>query len=241
MRLMLILLLLCPGIGGRVYAQFQPVLLSPADDAVLYSGNPIFVWSAPGAVQYAVTLVECQLLYGSTYQTPAIALLSNPPVYQSVVTTSTLIYPISAPALLSGKRYAWQVQASYPGEPGEVLASEPLVFELAESPSSPEESDTPENAFYYALPRRSNGYMVPLDEGYLPVYFENFQNGPVAFSLKRLSGAPVSYDFETLEQQVKYGENRLRIDFSALNSGGYLLTLTGEREQVWNLEFYKGE
>jgi hypothetical protein len=89
-----------------------PLLLSPADDAVLEVQDELFQWSpvqvpAQFQPQYVLRIVE--VLDG---QTPAEALASNIPHHESLeLFTPTLRYPIEARPFEPGPTYAWSVRA----------------------------------------------------------------------------------------------------------------------------------
>lgn len=90
-----------------------PILIYPANKESVQEKNPLLTWLSPGAltsgtpISYVLTLVE---LFAE--QEPADALLRNRPlVYEKNILQTSLQYPYSAPALVYGKHYAWQVEA----------------------------------------------------------------------------------------------------------------------------------
>ena len=87
------------------------VLIAPSDEATVEEDLPMFLWTSTpplgSSATYALKLVE---LLGN--QTPTAALQSNSAFYQQQsIHTTTLQYPISAPKLIPGRSYAWQITA----------------------------------------------------------------------------------------------------------------------------------
>jgi len=93
------------------YAE-PPILTSPADESVVSPNFPLFSWTGVGGmpagamVEYELKIVE--LFEG---QTPGMAIQSNLPVLEEVMTNPTFVYGDDQLPLEPGKSYAWQVQA----------------------------------------------------------------------------------------------------------------------------------
>ncbi len=87
------------------------VLINPGDESTVEEDLPVFIWTTTpplgtGAT-YTLKLVE---VLGN--QSPFAAMQSNNAFHmQSDIHTTTLQYPISAPKLIPGRSYAWQVTA----------------------------------------------------------------------------------------------------------------------------------
>ena len=73
--------------------------------------NIIFQWTPRSInvtnVEYELSLVEIW----DTQVDPQQAFLSSPPVFQITTSATTYVYGPTDPLLLSGKNYAWRVQA----------------------------------------------------------------------------------------------------------------------------------
>jgi hypothetical protein len=119
-------------IDVKVTLPGAPRLISPRDGAALPEGqrNPVFSWTRPmplpsGAVSYGIRIVE--VLNGQSNEQ---AVRDNPALFeQTDIGTTTLAYPTSARTLEKGKKYAWQVIASF--SDGKAPASEIRAFVIA--------------------------------------------------------------------------------------------------------------
>ncbi len=119
--------------SGQSYS--YPKLLYPQTQVRLHEAYPTFswikVWPMPNPFVYDLKVVE--VLAG---QTPEAAILSNPAWYmQKGISSNLLLYPVTAPILQEGKKYAWQVVAQVVektefSKGSMVLPSEVFSFEL---------------------------------------------------------------------------------------------------------------
>lgn len=89
-----------------------PLLLGPLDGDVIDQTDPLFLWTPVQVpIDYQLTYV-LRVVEVLPNQTPAEALRSNIPHYQSFDgQMPSLRYPLDAQPLVPGKRYAWTVQA----------------------------------------------------------------------------------------------------------------------------------
>ncbi|GEM_PF-2470626 len=82
-----------------------------ANIAVYNLQNLLFQWTPRhinvSNVEYEFSLVE---IYDNV-MSPEAVFVSSPPIYQTTVQTTSLLYGLAEPQLLEGKRYAWRVQA----------------------------------------------------------------------------------------------------------------------------------
>jgi len=96
-----------------------PMLISPADGAVVSTTSPVFQWTplqVPGDYQLRYILQIAEVHQG---QTAAAALAANIPLYENRDVGSTVLeYPLDAQPFEQGKTYAWRVitldQNGYP-------------------------------------------------------------------------------------------------------------------------------
>tara|TARA_R100001369_G_scaffold85719_2_gene119617 strand:+ start:8148 stop:12224 length:4077 start_codon:yes stop_codon:yes gene_type:complete len=97
-----------------VFQNEPPFLISPRNKTLVAENNPqniVFQWTPRSInvsnVEYELSLVEIW----DTQIDPQAAFLSSPPVFQTTTTSTTYVYGPSDPLLLSGKNYAWRIQA----------------------------------------------------------------------------------------------------------------------------------
>lgn len=127
-------------------------LLFPENEGThnLEMGLPVFIWqpitSGTSLTTYRIKVVEV-----FQDQSPAIAILANPALYTSTVSgINTISYPIDAPALYLGGRYAWQLSVendinlpegeyplNYDSEPWTFSIIADTLFNPTLSPCSP--------------------------------------------------------------------------------------------------------
>lgn len=97
-----------------VFQNEPPFLVLPQNKINVDEVNPqyiVFQWTPRSInvsnVEYELSLVEIW----DTQVDPQQAFLSSPPVFQTTTSATTYVYGPADPLLLSGKNYAWRVQA----------------------------------------------------------------------------------------------------------------------------------
>ncbi|WP_170863096.1 fibronectin type III domain-containing protein [Pseudozobellia thermophila] len=97
-----------------VFQNEPPFLVAPRNKSNLAETNPqniVFQWTPRhinvSNVEYELSIVEIW----DTQVDPQQAFLSSPPVFQVTTTATTYVYGPADPLFLSGKNYAWRVQA----------------------------------------------------------------------------------------------------------------------------------
>ena len=97
-----------------VFQNEPPFLVMPRNKTNVDEINPqytVFQWTPRSInvsnVEYELSLVEIW----DNQVDPQQAFLSSPPVFQTTTTATTYVYGPTDPLLLSGKNYAWRVQA----------------------------------------------------------------------------------------------------------------------------------
>jgi len=97
-----------------IFKNEPPFLVTPRNRSNVAEINPqyiVFQWTPRSInvtnVEYELSLVEIW----DTQIDPQAAFLSSPPIYQTTTNTTTYVYGPSDPLLLSGKNYAWRIQA----------------------------------------------------------------------------------------------------------------------------------
>lgn len=97
-----------------IFQNEPPFLISPRNKTFIAENNPqniIFQWT-PRSINVSNVVYELSLVEIWDNQIdPQAAFLSSPPVFQTTTTATTYVYGPSAPLLLSGKNYAWRIQA----------------------------------------------------------------------------------------------------------------------------------
>jgi hypothetical protein len=97
-----------------IFKNEPPFLVMPRNESNIAETNPqniVFQWTPRSInvtnVEYELSLVEIW----DTQIDPQAAFLSSPPIFQVTTTNTTYVYGPSDPLLLSGKNYAWRIQA----------------------------------------------------------------------------------------------------------------------------------
>ncbi|WP_047417035.1 fibronectin type III domain-containing protein [Cellulophaga sp. Hel_I_12] len=97
-----------------IFKNEPPFLVTPRNRSNVAEINPqyiVFQWTPRSInvsnVEYELSLVEIW----DTQIDPQAAFLSSPPIYQTTTNATTYVYGPSDPLLLSGKNYAWRIQA----------------------------------------------------------------------------------------------------------------------------------
>ncbi|WP_155854885.1 fibronectin type III domain-containing protein [Cellulophaga baltica] len=97
-----------------VFQNEPPFLISPRNKTNVAETNPqniVFQWTPRSInvtnVEYEISLVEIW----DTQIDPQAAFLSSPPILQTTTSATTYVFGPSDPLLLSGKNYAWRIQA----------------------------------------------------------------------------------------------------------------------------------
>ncbi len=97
-----------------IFQNEPPFLVMPRNESNIAETNPqniVFQWTPRSInvtnVEYELSLVEIW----DTQIDPQAAFLSSPPIFQTTTSTTTYVYGPSDPLLLSGKNYAWRIQA----------------------------------------------------------------------------------------------------------------------------------
>lgn len=97
-----------------VFQNEPPFLVLPRNKINVDETNPqyiVFQWTPRSInvsnVEYELSLVEIW----DTQVDPQQAFLSSPPVFQTTTSATTYVYGPADPLLLSGKNYAWRIQA----------------------------------------------------------------------------------------------------------------------------------
>ncbi|MCE3007892.1 MAG: hypothetical protein LW884_06040 [Bacteroidetes bacterium] len=217
-------------------------LVLPQDEAVLYQPYPMFSWLSqqPGSPLFTLRIAEV-LAVGKrgNYQSKEAAILSNPAIYEiSNIRTQTYVYPVTAPRLQAGKKYAWQVLAINTEEGGETLAqSEVHLFSIPLAPDDSVKEEDPPQFFYRMRADQVHGFVPPL-EGKLPIQLHsNYKSSDFYARIYTRSGTLVRELGIRDAALVAYGDNRYKIQVSDMPHGQYQIVIEGTNRQLWYLNF----
>lgn len=214
-----------------------PVLIYPGNKESVQEKNPLLTWLSPGAlsasvqVSYILTLVE---LYPN--QEPADALLRNRPlVYEKNIMQTSLQYPYSAPALVYGKQYAWQVEAI--GSTGASYGATP-IWSFTLNHDSVQEADVYKDQSYIDI-RTSAEHQVYYAKGTLKLrYTDRRYPARISYRIFDEAGNPVNkkpFTLQALEKDNWY-ELDLEKEFALKHRTKYRFELYNERE-VFKINF----
>lgn len=232
-----------------------PVLLTPSTEDSLASPYPTFSWTPVGGsttLRYAFRLTE--LL---PFQSPTVALQANPVWFEvSGLTTTVLLYPVTAPALQPGKSYAWQVIATDEKDGNTYLvASEGGAFsrKTEKLPPPPQKkkkdkqekirtfTETEETVQYYLLQRTlfTNVYEVTTDK----IGFHLYETAavdttrPLPFVIyEQVPSEPISLSPQPANAQQGTGAYELNISGLPMDKT-YTVAVTDGRGRQYFLKF----
>jgi len=217
-----------------------PILVNPSDSDQVELSHPLFTWIPPTPftlftnLRYNWTLVEVADL-----QTGATAIQQNVPLLsQSSLGITSFQYPLSSPALDTGKVYAWQVTAV--NNNSVIAQSEVWTFRLRKLGVDTVTTANKEG-FYARLKREENASFVL---SYGKINFEYFNESNSALVQLRLLdiSKPVrrTIALDSASYSVKPGQNLRQLDLTdkGLTAGHvYLLELTNRAGERWYLKF----
>lgn len=217
-----------------------PQLLLPWDEAEETQINPTFNWLPPAPVSFFINL-RYDLDIAEVYpgQSPADAIQQNIPLlHQPEIVPTSLLYPVSAPALQFNKQYAWRITAKSNG--AVVSRTDVWSFTLKE------EADIPKirtNHLPYSrlVKYDQPGYSLQVD--FLKFeYFNEANDSTWNIKIYRLDDKDmdtVAFQWDTIP--IGTGQNLVNIDLSNnpafSDKHFYLLELTNGRNEKWRLRF----
>lgn len=216
-----------------------PLLISPADGSQQAIRTPQFTWIPPAPLNmfselnYVFTLVEV-----TQEQTPQEAIQQNFPVYtQAGLTDIYLNYPLSQPALDTGKLYAWQVAAMN----GDVFASQTEVWTFTIQEDAPVKAIVKDVLPFVRLQRTPDA-AVSSCEGILKfIYDNNEADTTVSYSVSSLQEADLDEVMDSGTLSVHTAENYITIpylnDSRLVNGNTYLLTIENAKREKWSMKF----
>ncbi|MBN9381986.1 MAG: hypothetical protein J0H74_14560 [Chitinophagaceae bacterium] len=216
-----------------------PQLVNPPDSGETDLTHPLFNWLPPSPYQlftnltYDFNLVEVQAM-----QTAAEALQQNMPLNgQGNLTTTTLQYPASLPALDTGKLYAWQVTARSGN--AEVARSEVWSFRVKAPLPDPGKT----SLGYYTRLKQGDAPGFTVCYGILRFEYLNEANDRQApfriYDISQPGRKEILLDSTLID--LHYGEHLGQLDFTRSHvlqdTHVYLFELINSRKEHWYIKF----
>lgn len=215
------------------------VLISPTDEEVLNTFNPMFNWlplKAPDN-KYKYNIHIAELLPGQSYGD---AISQNPPlVYEMNISGSSFSYPSGAPQLEDGKQYVWQIEADLQGH--SMIYSEIWMFQYKKSNQPPIIKKTkPPVAYPYVTRSLSSAYYEYSDT--INFKYINYQNDTLLTYCFKLEGKADTLKIPKLSVKIRPLVNYLRIPVAdemkaPKKKAVYKLEIRNSRNEIWMLHF----
>lgn len=210
-----------------------PLLATPADKAVLPTVYPAFSWLPPSPVEMFSSLnYEIAVVEVFPGQSPAEAVLSNPPVYTGHnLKTPYHVYPSGFSKLREGQQYAWQVTAR--NELNYAAQTEAWSFTIHPGDSI---KKVLSNTFYILLRGRDqSGINYPGDKN---LYVKYYSFDKAHETIVRFYAADNTLVSE-VKQAIAYGDNFLRFALGKQFRTGevYSMQLTDQQHTIHSVRF----
>ncbi len=215
-----------------------PILVNPEHESTVYEKRPLLVWLPPmpvgrNKVVYDLRLVEIlpnQTAYDAIQRNFAIVEKQN-------IKGTTLQYPANSIALEPLKRYAWQVWAKTE-ERKPIGETEIWWFTL----KNEEEKDTSKRADAYGLLQKNadNGYITVTDNRLYFQFDERYNANELVYKIFNSNGNEVGGKCHTAINKDP-GLNKYHLDLIDCNDirkGMFILKVTNEKSEVYQLRFY---
>lgn len=212
-----------------------PFLVSPADESVIETVNPLLIWSPPlpldprgPQVYYDLKLTE--VLSG---QNPMDAIQRNFPLFkQDGLTQVNVLYPANAAPLQKGKLYAWQIQART--KDYFIGSTEVFVFSLSVA-------DKPNNPIVYGelKSKLDAGVYQAIDKRVYFNYREQYIANSVNFKIIDSKGNDLRSHCDC-EIRKQPGENQFLLDLNkcdGMSKGIYTLEVYNDKNELEKLKF----
>ncbi len=218
-------------------------LVYPADKDTIETSNPVLVWNHDEPFDQVSSngfyrIVVCEI---GDNQNPESAIIANRPVFiKDFLNSHSIQYPFDAIKLVTGKRYAWQVQKI----DNTALIARTETWEFVLRP--PDEIPAPMYAVVKTKPEA--GAFKPVGNKLYFKFEEDYHSsGTLTYQVrddqkKLVSMEPVNQRGNQTGSgaSMKFnGDNRYEVDLNAYNlkAGYYLLELKNEKKQVFYLKF----
>lgn len=217
-----------------------PQLIVPEDQSTIDStAFPQFSWTPPAPLnifndlKYDLNIVQ---INAGQIATDAIQ-LNIPQFFQQDLSATSIVYPMSAPALEKGIQYAWQVTAKNNGIP--VSNSETWIFTLGgATPNSINHNELP---FTRLMKNGESGYSIcsgKLKFAYINEAADTSWNITM-YDISSLvkKALPFSLDSVKIHKGLNLVQFDLGDNHSFIDLHIYLLELRNSRNEVWRMKF----
>jgi hypothetical protein len=214
-----------------------PYLVSPANEEEIQNPNPMLVWSPPMPILsglkpvYKLKLVE--VLSGqSCYD----ALQRNYALLESDNVLSTqVLYPLNAPALTPGSRYAWGISTRM----GDYNFGNTEVWCFYYKKPVAEQAPDVSEPYIVVKPGINQGGYYTKEKKLYVQYDEVYNGKNFEFKLYDKANKDITKDCNIVLEK-KQGDNRVVFDFSncsALKKSTYRLEITNSKNDMSALFF----
>jgi len=210
-------------------------LVSPENDAKLHETNPMLNWVVnyhfASELTYRVRVTELK-----KGQTPVNAMARNNPIFRDEhVTTTSMVYPVTARPLEKWQPYVWTVDAFYKG----ILLGGAEVWKFMIVDDSLLKA-SPQDPAYVDI-RRESGSLSLYAPGLLRIKYElkEMMSDELQLELQDEKGKKIKIYQEAL--QATYGDNRFTLDFHEQQPlrhlKSYTLLLHSQTGKTYRLAF----
>lgn len=217
-----------------------PQLLLPWDEAQETQPNPTFSWLPPAPANFFINLrYDMDIMEIYPGQSPADAIRQNVPLlHQPEIMATSLLYPVSAPALEYDRQYAWRITAKSNG--AVVSRTDTWSFTLRR------EVDLPKirtNNLPYSRFVKSDQPAYSLQVDFLKFeYFNEAGDSTWNITIYHLDDKnldTIAFQWDTIP--IRPGQNLVNIDLvnnpAFSDKHFYLLELVNNRNEKWRLRF----
>lgn len=213
-----------------------PFLVSPENGEELSIPNPLLVWSPPMPILNDASLVyRLRLVEVLFNQTPINAIQSNLALLDvDNLTQTNYLYPINAPILIPGKRYAWRVSTKTVNYNFGNTETWSFVY------TQPEPDTTLTGKEPHIVMARAGTAEFKTKDGFLYIQLdEHYNETNLLYKVYNQANQEVDVSCSEVPSK-KQGDNRLNFDFkqcSSLPKGRYKMEVYGNANTIQSVYF----
>jgi hypothetical protein len=221
---------------------FGPLLLNqPSNGSTLQEFHPLFSWLPLSGVQSLTNLkYDLRLVEVLSNQSAADAIQDNIPLYiKRHLTTSNYLHAPSAPGLLSGKVYAWQVTAT--SNLSEIAKSEIWSFITKQDPAM--EALQGQEPSFIKLKKAGAQDGFGVYSGNIRFDYYN-ETGDKIWNVQvedLTAASHTSFSLQLDSMQLKRGQNLVNYNASRdkrfVDKHNYILKVINSGNEIWQLRF----
>ena len=218
--------------------QSPPELLIPAHQAEIHSILPMLIWKPMYPVGHAATY-RIRLVKTEDGQSPQQAIVMNMPYLDmNVGKTHQIQYPVSAPPLAAGEKYAWQVAAYYKEK--EIASTAIWTFTIADEEKKEKHKSSAE-AYRFVRPYVSTSRLYVMNDTIYFAFDNNRGEEKLNYEITTENGS-IYENRDLPEVPLQQGINYLKLSVDALpfieREKNYLLTVKARMHSEYFLPFY---